>query len=265
MAKKVVSAKLDIIFKKLFTENEDLLRDFLSCILDIPIESIKEIRIVNTELVPEESDGKFCRVDLNMVVDDKLVNAEIQIYIDPDYRDRSLFYWAKLYTSGLKSGESYENLKQTITVNIVNFNMFKGSDYHTEVAAVIKNTGEIFSDKFKIHFFELNKVGKKPNKDDRKELWLQFIKADSEEELTMIENTNIPIMQKAVKVIYDMSEDAVLREKARIREKALHDEASLLQSAMKKGAANREAEIIENLKAYGMTDEQIKIALKLDK
>ena len=62
---------------------------------------------------------------------------------DPDYRDRTLFYWAKLYSSELKSGEDYSELKQTITINIINFNMFEGADYHTEVAAMIKGTNEV--------------------------------------------------------------------------------------------------------------------------
>ncbi len=44
----------------------------------------------------------------------------------------------------------------------------------------------------------------------------------------MIENTNIP-------VIFDMSADTILRERARIREKALHDEASALEGAREEG------------------------------
>ncbi len=253
MARDIVSAKLDIIFKKIFSENDDLLLDFIASILEIPIDSIKKIQIVNTELSPERTESKFSRLDLNMTVDDKLVNVEIQIYNDPDYRDRSLFYWAKLYVSELKSGESYKALKQTITVNIVNFNMFKGSDYHTEIAAIIKGTEEIFSDKFKIHFFELKKVGKNLNKDNRKKLWMQFINAESEEDFEMIENTNVPIMRKAVQVLYDMSEDAVIRENARIREKALHDEASLLYGAREEGRA----EIIGKMRTAGLSESEI--------
>lgn len=138
MGRDVISAKLDIIFRKLFSENEDLLHDFLASILDIPNDSIKKIQIVNPELSPEAIENKFSRLDLNMAIDDKLVNVEIQIYNDPDYRDRALFYWAKLYTSELKSGDSYRKLKQAITVNIINFNMFEGVDYHTEIAATIR-------------------------------------------------------------------------------------------------------------------------------
>lgn len=41
MGRNVVSAKLDVIFKKLFTENEDLLHSFVASMLDIPTESSK--------------------------------------------------------------------------------------------------------------------------------------------------------------------------------------------------------------------------------
>ena len=269
MARDVISAKLDIIFKKLFTENEDMLESFVASMLDIPQESISEIKITGSELPPESLSGKFSRLDLNMKVDDKLVNVEIQVKNDNDYRDRTLFYWAKLYTSELKSGEDYSELKQTITINIINFNMFDRDDYHTEVAAIIKGTNEVFSDKMSIHFFELKKVSKKPNPDNNRELWLQFINADSEEDFEMINQTNVPIMQKAVRVIYDMSDDTKIREAARLREKALHDEASALKNAESKGIekgraegrADERNEIIAKLKAFGMSEADIEKAL----
>ena len=258
MGRDVVSAKLDVIFKKLFTENSDLLHSFVASMLDIPPESIKEITISNPELPPETVASKFSRLDLSLNVDDKLVNVEIQVKTDTDYRDRTLFYWAKLYSSELKSGEDYSELKQTITINIINFNMFDGADYHTEVAAMIKGTNEVFSDKFSIHFFELKKVGKKPNPTNRRELWLQFINADSEEEFNMLEQTNVPIMQKAVRVIYDMSEDTRVKKIARLREKALHDEASALKNAKEEGRAEERNSAIQKMRELGFTDEQIR-------
>lgn len=286
MARNVISAKLDIIFKKIFTENEDMLHSFVASMLEIPQERIKEIKITNPELPPETLAGKFSRLDLSLKVDDKLVNVEIQVKNDADYRDRTLFYWAKLYSSELKSGEEYSELKQTITINIINFNMFSTDDYHTEIAAMIKGTGEVFSDKFSIHFFELKKVGRKPNPNNSRELWLQFINADSEEEFEMISQTNVPIMKKAVNVIYDMSEDTKIREIARLREKALHDEASALKNAKEEGKeegraegikvgmikgraegkaegeangiAKEKASVISKMRANGFTDEQIR-------
>lgn len=245
MSRKLISAKIDVVFKKFFIENKDLLKEFLVDILEIPADDIEEIIITNPEIPPESIESKFCRLDLNLKLKTKLINIEIQVNSESDYRDRTLFYWAKLYTSELKSGEPYGNLKQAIAINIVNFNMFDSKDYHTEVVAAIKGTNEIFSDKFSIHFFELKKVGKNINPNNRKELWIQFINADSEEEFKMLAETKVPAMEKAVKVILDMSEDTKIREMARQREKMLHDEASLIQGATNRGIAIGEARGIE--------------------
>ena len=72
----------------------------------------------------------------------------------------------------------------------------------------------------------------------------------------------MPIIQKAVKVIYDMSEDTKTRELVRLREKALHDEASALKQAKNEGIEVGRAEerniIIEKMRAMGMSEEKIK-------
>ena len=77
-----------------------------------------------------------------------------------------------------------------------------------------------------------------------------------------------------VKFIYDTSEETRIREIARLREKALHDEASALKNAKAEGRAEGEAigmvkgraegraegvaSIIAKMKAFGMTEEQIR-------
>ena len=116
----------------------------------------------------------------------------------------------------------------------------------------------------------MKKVGRKPDPNNSRELWLQFINADSEEEFEMLSQTNVPIMKKAVNVIYDMSEDTKIREIARLREKALHDEASALKNAKAegveeglakgeaKGRSEERANAIIRMRANGFTDEQIR-------
>lgn len=72
------------------------------------------------------------------------------------------------------------------------------------------------------------------------------------------------------KITYDTSEETRIKEIARLREKALHDEASALKKAkaegeakgLAKGLAKGRAEIIANMKAFGMTDEQINTIIK---
>lgn len=139
--------------------------------------------------------------------------------------------------------------------------MFDTDNYHNEVQTVVKETGKVFSDKFSIHFFELKKVSKRLNPSNRRDLWMQFLNADKEEEFEMIKQTNT-VMEKAVNVIYDMSEDTRLRETARLREKIMHDETSALGFAKRRGREEgREEErnrVIKNLRSKGFTEEQIK-------
>lgn len=80
----------------------------------------------------------------------------------------------------------------------------------------------------------------------------------------MVEATSMPIIQKAVKVIYDMSEDTKTRELARLREKALHDEASALKQAKDEGKSEGVTMVIEKIKASGMTEAQINAILSLN-
>ena len=238
----LVSPKLDVVFKMLFTKNPDLLKDFVASILDVEVQDIAEFVIVNGELAPEDTDGKFSRLDINMVVDGRLVNIEIQIRKYPDYKDRALFYWAKLFTSDLKSGGVYGDLKQAITINVLDFTLFENREqYFTEVVPVIRATGDVFSDKMVIKFFELGKVNP-TGKMSELELWLKFLRAESREDFEMIREAGNPAVTRAVDVIYQMSKDEKIRERARIREKALHDEASALAGAKREGLTKGRAE-----------------------
>ena len=105
MGNELLSAKTDIVFKKIFIENEDLLQDFLANMLDIPAKDIMDIEIKNTEIQPDSPDGKVSRLDLNMTVNEMRVNVEIQVRKQTDYKERSLFYWSPLFTSDFKSGD----------------------------------------------------------------------------------------------------------------------------------------------------------------
>ena len=73
-------------------------------------------------------------------------------------------------------------------------------------------------------------------------------------------------------ITIDMSQDTQIRERARLREKAMHDEAFYMEGAKEEGIEiGREkervkvlSEVMEDLKKYGMPDEDIKKILKID-
>ena len=87
----------------------------------------------------------------------------------------------------------------------------------------------------------------------------------------MLQQTEVQPIQKAVMIIHQMSDDEKIQELARLREKALHDEASALSTARREGQAEgraegrdeREEELIKSMRENGIPEDQIqKIILK---
>ena len=106
---RIVKLKLDVIFKRVFgnEQNQDIIAAFISDMLDIPRKSIQSIIINNVELTPEFLEQKFSRLDLKLNVDGRIVNVEMQVNREDDFKERTLFYWSKLYSEELKVGDVY--------------------------------------------------------------------------------------------------------------------------------------------------------------
>ena len=275
MAGSVLKAKLDVIFKKLFTSDNTVLMSFIGDILDIPPGEITQIDVLNPNILPSAIDGKQGQLDLKMHVNDKVVNVEVQLKDEGNFKDRSVFYWSKIYTDELKRGQVYEDLKQTITINILNFDLFDCEEACSSFKLLETTRHEVLTDKCSILFFELTKVNNKVDSTDRKKLWLQLINAETEEELEMLNETGVPEIQKAVVILHEMSLDEEVREMARLREKWILDETSALRNARKmgeregeekgrkEGRKEMETEIVAKLRDSGMTEEQIHKILDL--
>ena len=259
----ILEPKLDVVFKMIMTDNKNVLRGFLSDILDIPKKSIKNITIKNPNILPSNADGKKPELDLKLKVDDKIVNIEVQLSNKNDFRDRSLFYWARLFSKDLKRGEDYSSLPKTICVNILDFNLFKkcGSAY-SEFQLLEKDRYEKLTDKCSIMFLELSKIDEEVNKNDRKKLWLQFLKAETEEELDMLKQTGVPEIQEAIVTLYNMSASEEARSIAEQRKKEIIDEIATKNAGRAEGRAEREIEIAAAMRADGVPEDFIKKYLK---
>lgn len=264
---KIVSACVDVVFKKLFTdkENRNILRSFLSDILNIPYDDISEITVENSEITPEEIEQKFTRFDVKLTVDSKLINIEMQMYNYGDFRERSLYYWAQNYGSQLKKGESYRNINSTISINILNFTLFKHNDYRSFYTMADIEHNEILTDKCAMYFFELTKLNKSSETDDNINRWMRIIKADREEDLDMLTTNTESSFNDCIMVIKRYNADERMREMARRREDSLRIEAGALEYAESKGKAEGKAEerknMIKMMKLSGLSEEQINAVL----
>ena len=85
----------------------------------------------------------------------------------------------------------------------------------------------------------------------------------------MVQNTEEPIMTKAVRVVIDMSHDTQVREAARLREKSILDARSEMKIAKDEGIAIGRAEgreqVIQELLRSGFPEEELQKYLNTTK
>ncbi|MDR0903247.1 MAG: Rpn family recombination-promoting nuclease/putative transposase [Ruminococcus sp.] len=233
----VCKPKLDVVFKAIFTENPDLLADFVGLALETEIE---DLQILNNDILPESYNEKFSRLDILVKTKGgEKINVELQNSNKGNFKERSVFYCSKLYTSDLQSGKDYSEIAKTVCINILQFNLFDSENYRSTVLPIIKETGETLTDRWKIIFFETPKFPEdieslKVTK-NRLGYWLTFFSVGTEEALVNVDNLNDKEIKKAVSVVRHMNADERMREIARNREDAWLAEKLSLAEAKKEG------------------------------
>jgi predicted transposase/invertase (TIGR01784 family) len=231
----------DTLFKMLFVKFPDLLKRLVAATLGITADSISEFRITNPEIPPESLGDKFCRLDINMVVDGQRVNLEVQVADEGDYPERSLYHWAREYSSALQSGCPYSSLPRVIIVSIVDFPLFGCPEYHSEFRPLEVRRRELLSDRMAMHYFEVRKLPEDVDVANELELMLSLFRARTEEDLRRLEELEVPIMTQAIEAYREITVSPEFRELERLRADARHNEASALENAAR-NAARRERE-----------------------
>jgi predicted transposase/invertase (TIGR01784 family) len=221
----------DLLFKMLFRNYPALLKRVVAMMLRIAPDSIDSMVVTNPEIPPDALHEKSCRLDIAMKVDGRLVNLEVQVANEGNYSERSLFHWARLYSSGLKAGNNYSELPPTITINIIAFNLFESDGFYSEFRPLEVTRHTLLTDRQCICYFELGKLPKPAEGDDELKLWMALFNAKTEEELTKLKNIGGDIMTQAVNAYHHVAASGEFRELERLREKARHDEAQALANA----------------------------------
>lgn len=236
MAKLEYTFTNDILFKMLFRDNTDLLKRLVSELLGIKVGSIGQFHVTNPEMPPEVIGEKFCRLDIAMTLDGQKVDLEIQVADRGDYPERSLYYWAREYSSALAEGEKYKDLPRTIVISILAFKLFDCKDFHSEFGALEVIRHDLLTDKMSLHYFELPKLPDVVESGNELNLWLKLFQAETEEDIKRIEALEVPVMRQAIEEYRRVTATSDFRELERLRSRARHDEASAL------GHARREEE-----------------------
>lgn len=255
MSKLQYTFKTDTLFKMLFVKHQDLLKKLVAALLGIKVENIRQFVVRNEGMPPEVLGDKFCRLDINMVVNGQLIDLEIQVANEDDYPERVMLYWAREFSTALPAGESYSMLPRTIIISIIDFKLFDCAEYHSFFQPLEVTRHTLLSDKMGFYFFELKKLPKNITEDNALLLWLSLFNANTEEDLEKIKAMEVPEMNQAINAYYAITASSEFREIERLREKARHDEAQALyhaeQKGRSKGISERNVEIARAMLANG--------------
>ena len=268
---KTLSPKLDVVFQALFGEvgNESITKGFLETILERKIDSIDLSR--NPILRREFKDEKLGVLDIIAKLDEnEICNIELQIVDKKNIIERILYYWSRLYSRQIKSGEDYKILQKAIVILITDFKIedLEELDYHSRWKIVEDKQGKkiILTQKLEIDIIELPKIIGKEKEQDNLLDWLYFLENPKSERVTekMKENENL---KEAVKKLDNLSEDERMQRIADLRQKAIMDEKAIyekgLEIGIEKGIQRGMEKGIEKGIMEGSQKEKIEIAKKM--
>ena len=272
-----ITPKTDFAFKYIFSKkgNEHILKDFLSSIISNPITKIAikpDVSLIKTKNV-----DKLGILDLiGYINENTIISLEVQNQNKGNIIKRSQFYASKIISSCLKTGEEYDDINSVILINLLNYNMNKRRNYITESITVAKDDRNFeLAKSIKYIFIELPKFRKlKPELGNKLHQWLIFLDYRNRRMIEMVKTQNEAI-KKADEAFTYLTGEEEERRLAELREKYLHDIASLKAYAKKEGEKlgmrkgkkeGREEGIKEGMKEgerVGMINQRIRMAKKM--
>lgn len=260
----LLDPKNDFVFKRIFgsEENKDILLAFLNrTFMEAGEPPLTEIILLNPYTDKDSPRDKQSIFDIHAkTAEGKLINIEMQLFNKYDNEKRTLYYWSKQYAGQLEEGLSYRRLRKCVTINILNFSILPNERYHNIFHLREDHSGISLIDDIEIHFLELSKLTEQiiPNEGGLIN-WLLFLKGDDATNWEVLK-VNEPTLGKAMTALEYLSQDKEARRLYEMRQKALHDEASMLEGAREEGERRGESvgtrkgkmEVAKNLFSMGI-------------
>jgi len=250
MARRYLDPKNDTIFKKIFGNHPQLLKDFLNAILPLPEDCVIEsLTYLQPENVPDLPIFKKSIVDVRCLDNHgRRFIVEMQMQWTRDFMKRMLFNTATTYSRQLKTGQKYEYLSPVYGVAFLDAIFEKEDDdwfHHFQMT----NTKNKKLEDLQLVLIELPKF--QPTSITAKKvtvLWLRFLKEINEQTETVdpsllevdsikeaVSLLEIASYSEAELLAYDQSWDAVSSERTLLSGKYREGKAEGLHEGRQEG------------------------------
>ncbi len=252
----IMKPKVDMAFKEIMMDEKARI-GFLSAMLKIRPEDIKETRILNANLRKEHEDDKQGILDVRILMNDAVeINVEIQLTRLKVWANRALFYLAKMYADQISPKQNYGVFKKCVSISILDFKLFPEEEDFYSCFHIREDTRNfIYTDKMEFHVLELPKLPEELKEDcSNIELWAKFINAERKEEFDMLAQKD-PYIKSAYEQLQVVSQDKEKRLEYEARQKAIWDYNQMVLEAEERGEERAEGRI-NKLNAFLIQDER---------
>ena len=232
---------IDAVFKHFFKRNEDLCKDILKQFIPpLHDQKITHLSYIDSSLSSDKNKDKQSILDILVQINDReKINIEMQCVSKAHFKERILFYWSKLFSSQLESGNLYEKLCPTYSLVFTDYTLLKDlKNYYSSFSLRCDEERSIvFSPYLRIVVVELCKLKESFEKLDRKGLWSYLIRNSSVMKEKDLEKISLrgEVMSVAVRKLKKMSEEESMRLIAEAEEKARRDRAAEIQYGIDTG------------------------------
>lgn len=235
--KKMLSPKIDVVFKMLFGEQKHE-RITKKLIEDVIEEKVETIELEQTPyLWGNQADDKLGIIDVRATINGKNpIDIEMQILDNHDIEKRILFYWSKLYLKQIDRWDDYNKLNRSISIIFLDYEIekLKQLPIHTKwQIRSDKNGKTILTEDLEIHIIEIPKINRMLENGKLKK-WILFLENPEGEETKKMAEKEKEI-KEAIETLEDISSDEAKERIAELRQKYIMDTKSQLRTAEEKG------------------------------
>lgn len=226
------------LFATVFQKNQEALKDLIAALLRIELKEIVSLEILNPILPGQDIDRKSCIMDILVLLNGNIrVNLEMQVWDEGNWNERGVYYLAENLLD-LKKGEDYKNLKTTVQIGILDFDLWKSGENPFYQVYELWDTehDRVFTNKMKLCVLSLRQAEKAEERERQSGLydWAKALTAETWEELQELSEKNEKI-KEAVETMITLTEDERVRIECMRQEKAERDWINAMNYATEQG------------------------------
>jgi len=229
----------DFIFRYVFgrEENTRFLIDLVNAVMeDAGARIVRTLELKDPVSLRDSKWAKETVVDILATGEDgRQFDIEMQVHPHKGFVNRSLYYWANLYSDQLEKGEAYGIVRPVVCINFVDFLLFPETDenHHRFMISDVRKPERVLTEDLEIHFVE---ICKKPKRESSLAGWAEFLENAGLEgaDMQVLFDSNA-LMKEAYVDFERCAQNEKLRLLARAREFYQRDVVSLLYTAEHEG------------------------------